>query len=78
MALAFGKKGVKITIGDDQGTATELEKTGAKHTNCAVERFIVDTTNKIITTPAYMDGTAKPHQIFEGVSGAIKELLKMA
>lgn len=78
MALAFGNKGVNITIGDDQGTASELEKTGAKHLNCAVERFVVDPGNKIITTPAYMDGTAKPHQIFEGVSGTIRELLQMA
>jgi len=78
MALAFGNKGVNITIGDDTGTASELEKTGAKHSNCAVERYVVDTGNKIITTPAYMYGTAKPHQIFEGVSGAIKELLQMA
>ena len=78
MALAFGKKGVNITIGGDQGTASELEKTGAKHTTCDVERFVVDTANKIITSPAYMDGTAKPHQIFEGISGAMKELIKMA
>jgi len=77
-ALAFGNKGVNITIGDDTGTASELEKTGAKHSNCAVERYVVDTGNKIITTPAYMYGTAKPHQIFEEVSGAIKELLQMA
>jgi enhancing lycopene biosynthesis protein 2 len=78
MALAFGNKGVNITIGKDQGTASELEKTGAKHSNCDVERFVVDTTNKIITSPAYMDGSAKPHQIFAGISGAIKELIKMA
>lgn len=78
MALAFGNKGVNVTIGDDQATASELEKTGAKHLTCAVEKFVIDGTNKIITTPAYMDGTAKPSQIFEGVSGAIKELIKMA
>jgi len=78
MALAFGKTGVSVTIGDDAGTATEIEKTGAKHQNCAVEKFVVDVDKKIITTPAYMYGTAKPHQIFEGVSGAISELLKMA
>lgn len=78
MALAFGKKGVNLTIGEDAGTASELEKTGAKHQNCAVEKYIVDHSNKIITTPAYMYGTAKPHQIFEGVSGAISELIKMA
>ena len=78
MALAMGKKGVNVTIGEDAGTASELEKTGAKHQNCAVEKYVVDHSNKVITTPAYMYGTAKPHQIFEGVSGAISELIKMA
>ena len=78
MALAFGEKGVTVTIGTDQGTASAIEKTGARHSNCAVEKFVVDSANRIITTPAYMDGTAKPHQIFEGVSGAIAALLAMA
>ncbi len=78
MALALGNKGVNVTIGDDAGTASEIEKTGAKHQNCAVEKFVVDPDKKVITTPAYMYGAAKPHQIFEGVSGAITELLKMA
>jgi enhancing lycopene biosynthesis protein 2 len=78
MALAFGEKGVNVTIGDDAGTASEIEKTGAKHQNCAVEKFVVDQSNRIITTPAYMYGSAQPHQIFAGVSGAIAELIKMA
>lgn len=78
MALAFGDKGVNVTIGDDAGTAAEIEKTGAKHQNCAVEKFVVDQSNKIITTPAYMYGSAQPYQIFAGVSGAIAELIKLA
>ena len=78
MALAFGKQGINVTIGDDQDTASEIEKTGAKHAACAVEKFVVDTANKVITTPAYMYGTAKPHQIFEGIGSAIDALLKMA
>ncbi|MCA9422001.1 MAG: isoprenoid biosynthesis glyoxalase ElbB [Nitrospira sp.] len=78
MALALGKKGVNVTIGEDAGTASELEKTGAKHQNCAVEHYVVDHSNKVITTPAYMYGSARPHQIFAGVSGAIAELIKMA
>lgn len=78
MALALGKKGVNVTIGEDAGTASELEKTGAKHQNCAVEQYVVDHSNKVITTPAYMYGSARPHQIFAGVSGAIAELIKMA
>jgi enhancing lycopene biosynthesis protein 2 len=78
MALAFGDKGVNVTIGEDAGTAAEIEKTGAKHQNCVVEKFVVDQSNKIITTPAYMYGSAQPHQVFAGVSGAIAELIKMA
>jgi enhancing lycopene biosynthesis protein 2 len=78
MALALGTKGVNVTIGEDAGTASELEKTGAKHQNCAVEQYVVDHSNKVITTPAYMYGSARPHQIFAGVSGAIAELIKMA
>jgi enhancing lycopene biosynthesis protein 2 len=69
---------VNVTIGEDAGTASELEKTGAKHQKCAVDKYVVDHSHKVITTPAYMYGTAKPHQIFEGVSGAISELIKMA
>ena len=78
VALVLDNKGVNVTRGEDAGTASELEKTGAKHQNCAVEKYVVDHSNKVITTPAYMYGTAKPHQIFEGVSGAISELIKMA
>ncbi len=78
MALAFGEQGVSVTIGDDRGTASEIEKTGARHTACAVDKFVVDAAKRVITTPAYMYGTAKPHQIFEGIGGAIGELLKMA
>jgi len=78
MALALGNKAVNLTIGDDANTASELEKTGAKHQTCAVEKYVVDHSQKVITTPAYMYGTAKPHQIFEGVSGAIRELIQMA
>ncbi len=78
MALAFGTLGVNVTIGEDAGTASEIEKTGAKHAACAVEKFVVDNANKVITTPAYMYGAAKPHQIFEGIGGAIEALLKMA
>jgi len=78
MALALGNKAVNLTIGDDANTASELEKTGAKHQTCEVEKYVVDHSQKVITTPAYMYGTAKPHQIFEGVSGAIRELIQMA
>ena len=44
----------KITIGNDQATADQIEKLGSQHEICTVEHFIVDEENKIVSTPAYM------------------------
>ena len=44
----------KITIGNDQGTAEQIEKLGSQHIVCNVDDFIVDKANKIVSTPAYM------------------------
>ena len=47
-------KSARVTIGNDQGTADEIAKLGSKHEICAVDDFIVDEENKIVSTPAYM------------------------
>jgi enhancing lycopene biosynthesis protein 2 len=44
----------KITIGNDQETANQIEKLGSQHEICTVDDFIVDEENKIVSTPAYM------------------------
>ena len=44
----------KITIGNDQATADQIEKLGSQHLVCTVDDFIVDEDNKIVSTPAYM------------------------
>jgi enhancing lycopene biosynthesis protein 2 len=44
----------EITIGADPGTASAMEKMGAKHRNAKVEEIVVDSKNKIVTTPCYM------------------------
>ena len=45
---------VKVTIGNDQATADQIEKLGSQHKLCAVNDFIADEQNRIISTPAYM------------------------
>lgn len=77
VAKVLGKKHVELTIGEDQQTAQEIEKTGAKHITCPVDDFITDRENKVITTPAYMYN-AQPYEVFKGISGLIKELVEMA
>jgi enhancing lycopene biosynthesis protein 2 len=77
IALALKDKNIVLTIGDDPKTASEIEKTGNSHQNCPVNDYVSDRENKIITTPAYMFD-AKPHEIFDGIGGAIRELVEMS
>jgi len=44
----------EVTIGNDETTANEIEKTGAIHINKMVNEIHTDSKNKIVTTPAYM------------------------
>lgn len=76
-AKAFGSLGAELTIGNDAGTASALEKLGAKHVNKRVDEIHVDEANRIVSTPAYM--LAK--NIFEvelGVAKLVAQVLKMA
>ena len=64
-------KSSRGTIGNDQGTADEIEKLGSQHEICTVDDFIVDEENKIVSTPAYM----LAGRITEAASG-IEKLVK--
>lgn len=77
LALALKGKGVSLTIGEDPATSSEIEKTGNFHEVCSVTDYVSDRENKVITTPAYMY-EAKPHQVFQGIRGAIRELVDMS
>ncbi len=76
LAKVLGAKQVTLTIGNDKETAQEIEKTGAKHQTCAVTDCVVDSKNRIVTTPAYMY-EAKPFEVFTGIRKAIGSLLAM-
>lgn len=78
VAKVLGPEGVSLTIGNDPETSKEIEKTGAQHESCPVTDYITDREHKVITTPAYMYGAAKPHEVFQGISGLVKEFIEMA
>lgn len=66
---------VEVTIGNDPGTASTIEKMGGKHIKATHGEVVVDKKNKVFTTPCYMlDATIV--QIYEGVSNVVKEMLK--
>jgi len=77
LAAALGKElGPTVTIGDDAGTAAEIEKTGAIHQECPVTGFVVDRKNKIVSTPAYMLAT-RISEAYEGIEKCVKEVIKL-
>ncbi len=78
LAKVLGSERVTVTLGDDKETIAEVLKTGAQHEVCPVDDYVTDRQTKVITTPAYMYGNAKPHEIFKGIFGLAKELVEMA
>lgn len=53
-SAALKGKGIKLTIGNDAGTAQRLEALGNTHVNCAVDDIVVDTAHNVVSTPAFM------------------------
>jgi enhancing lycopene biosynthesis protein 2 len=37
---------------------------------------VIDSDNKVYTTPAYMREDAKPHEVFEGIDNMVKMIAK--
>jgi enhancing lycopene biosynthesis protein 2 len=77
IAAVLGKEySPAVTIGNDVGTAAEINKTGAKHHECPVTEFVVDARNKLVTTPAYMLAT-RISEVYEGIDKCVKEVVKL-
>ncbi len=66
----------KLTIGTDAGTADALVKMGTEHIDCPVSNFVVDPTNKLISTPAYMLA-GSIGQAAEGIEKTVAALMEM-
>jgi enhancing lycopene biosynthesis protein 2 len=67
---------VKLTIGDDAGTAAAINSMGATHVSCSVREAIVDVQNKVVSTPAYMTAT-NINEVWVGIKRAVDETLRL-
>lgn len=77
IARVLGSFRPTLTMGDHPDLIKEVEKNGVVHEICPVDDYITDRENKIISTPAY-NYDAKPHEVFRGISGLVKEFIEMA
>ena len=73
LAKVFGD--IEITIGHDSGTATAVEKMGARHVTTRHGEVVTDPKRKLFTTPCYMLD-ANIVQIWEGADAIVKAILK--
>ncbi|WP_019531525.1 isoprenoid biosynthesis glyoxalase ElbB [Dasania marina] len=75
-AAIFGA-GVKCTIGNDAEVAGAINAMGGEHVDCGVEHSIVDSKNKLVTTPAYMLA-GSVLEAYKGIHNCVKNVLAMA
>ena len=76
-AKVLGEFGVKLTIGNDPGTAQAIEALGAKHVDCAVDDIVIDEDHKVVSTPAYMLGPSIAH-VAKGIDKLVEKVLELA
>ncbi len=74
--LGKAKIRVKLTIGNDPGTAAAINKMGAEHVECPVDDVVVDRKNKIVSAPAYMYD-ASIADVAKGIRKLVDTTLKM-
>ena len=74
--LGEDKLAHQLTIGSDTATAGALQSMGSKHIDCPVSSIVIDSDNKLISSPAYM--LAKSiKEAAEGIEKTVQALLKL-
>ena len=67
---------VELTIGSDEETANAINTMGGKHISCTANNIVIDSKNKVVTTPAYMLPNAIS-EIGEGIEKLVKTIVEM-
>lgn len=77
VARLFGPgHGVRVTIGNDAATSSLIQKMGASHAPAAFDTAVIDTRNKIVTTPCYMVARSIK-EVGAGAERVVEEILAM-
>ena len=77
LALAFKGRGLELTVGQICDASKEIEKLGHKHIVCAANGCSVDSSFRVVSTPAYMYDNAPLCDIFMGIQKLVTEVLRL-
>jgi len=77
MAKIFGESiPLELTIGTDKETAEAINAMGGRHVSCTATNIVIDSKNKVVSTPAYMlAGSIR--EVGEGIEKLVKTVLEM-
>ena len=79
--LASAVKGtgrsLRLTIGNDAGTAGAIEAMGSQHVECAVDATVEDGDHRVVTAPAYMYDESIS-QIAKGIESMVNTVVSWA
>lgn len=67
---------VRVTIGNDAGTAARIREMGAIHVDCPVQEFVVDQQQLVVSTPAYMLA-GRISEVAGGIENAVRAVLSL-
>ncbi|MGL5171885.1 isoprenoid biosynthesis glyoxalase ElbB [Edwardsiella tarda] len=67
---------VRVTIGNDAGTIAAIEAMGGQHVACPVDEIVVDTAQRVVTTPAYMLAGSIT-EAAQGIDKLVAQVLEM-
>jgi enhancing lycopene biosynthesis protein 2 len=77
IAAVLGKEyAPEVTIGNDAGTAAAINATGSRHLDCPVRELVIDSKNRIVSTPAYMLAGCIS-EAADGIEKAVKAVIEM-
>ena len=67
---------VELTIGNERATANAIDTMGGRHIICTANNIVIDSKNKVVSTPAYMLASSIK-EAGEGIEKLVKTILGM-
>jgi enhancing lycopene biosynthesis protein 2 len=78
VGIALKGTPIELTLGATCEDSQEMESLGHKHFVKKTAECHIDKRNKIVTTPAYMNGDSPLHEVFAGIQKLVDEVIALA
>ncbi|MCB9229067.1 MAG: isoprenoid biosynthesis glyoxalase ElbB [Deltaproteobacteria bacterium] len=73
----LGDRKPQLTLGKDPQMAAIIESWGGRHIPCHTTEAITDSTQRLVTTPAYMDAKARMNDVRLGIERMADSLINL-